>query len=89
MDQATQQNAAMAEQSTAAAHSLSQEADRLSSLVARFQLGGDVARLKAISQTMRAAVASAPRPAAPRAKAVSGAAAAPRADARDDGWAEF
>ena len=58
-------------------------------LVARFQLGSDVAKLKAISQTMRAAVASAPRPAAPRAKAVSGAAVAPKADARDDGWAEF
>jgi methyl-accepting chemotaxis protein len=89
MDQATQQNAAMAEQSTAAAHSLSQEADRLSALVARFQLGGDVAKLKAISQTMRAAVASAPRPAAPRAKAANGVAAAPKSGARDDGWAEF
>jgi methyl-accepting chemotaxis protein len=92
MDQATQQNAAMAEQSTAAAHSLSQEADRLSSLVARFQLGGDVARLKAISQTMRAAVAAPPRPAVPRAKAPGGGGAAahkPAADARDNGWAEF
>ncbi|MCA0418453.1 MAG: methyl-accepting chemotaxis protein [Proteobacteria bacterium] len=90
MDQATQQNAAMAEQSTAAAHSLSQEADRLSALVARFQLGGDVAKLKAISQTMRAAVASAPRPAAPRAKAYNGGAATgSKPAARDDGWAEF
>ncbi|MGO4404229.1 methyl-accepting chemotaxis protein [Bosea sp. RAF48] len=99
MDQATQQNAAMAEQSTAAAHSLSQEADRLSALVARFQLGSDVAGLKAMARTMQAAVAQsapapAPRPAVPRAasKAYSGSAAAAHkadADARDKGWEEF
>ncbi|PZO02156.1 MAG: hypothetical protein DCF30_05765 [Hyphomicrobiales bacterium] len=95
MDQSTQQNAAMAEQSTAAAHSLSQEADRLSALVARFQLGGDVAGLKAVARTMQAAVAPAPRPAAPRAVqpiARSGGAATARkldADAHDKGWAEF
>jgi methyl-accepting chemotaxis protein len=95
MDQSTQQNAAMAEQSTAAAHSLSQEADRLSALVARFQLGGDVAGLKAMAKTMQAAVAPAPRPAAPRAAqpiARSGGAATARklnVDAHDKGWAEF
>jgi methyl-accepting chemotaxis protein len=96
MDQATQQNAAMAEQSTAAAHSLSQEADRLSALVARFQIGGDAARLQAIARTMQAAVAPAPpapRPAAPRvAKVSAGVAAAarkPDLDAHDKGWEEF
>jgi methyl-accepting chemotaxis protein len=98
MDQATQQNAAMAEQSTAAAHSLSQEADRLSALVARFQLGGDVAGLKAMARTMQAAIAvpapaaAAPRPAAPRGGKVNGSiAAASRhdTDARDNGWEEF
>ena len=96
MDQATQQNAAMAEQSTAAAHSLSQEADRLSALVSRFQLGGDVAGLKAMARTMQAAIApaqaAAPRPAKPRASKANGSAAmAPRqdAEARDKGWEEF
>jgi len=95
MDQSTQQNAAMAEQSTAAAHSLSQEADRLSALVARFQLGGDVAGLKAMARTMQAAVAPAPRPAAPRAAqpiARAGGVATARkldVDAHDKGWAEF
>ncbi len=95
MDQSTQQNAAMAEQSTAAAHSLSQEADRLSALVARFQLGGDVAGLKAMARTMQVAVAPAPRPAAPRAArpmaSSNGAATARKldADAHDKGWAEF
>jgi len=38
MDQATQQNAAMVEQSTAASHSLSNEARELSRLVQRFRL---------------------------------------------------
>ncbi|RFB88960.1 methyl-accepting chemotaxis protein [Rhizobium leguminosarum bv. trifolii] len=41
MDQATQQNAAMVEQSTAAAASLSSEAGRLRDLVNQFQLDGD------------------------------------------------
>ncbi|KRE02199.1 hypothetical protein ASE63_07470 [Bosea sp. Root381] len=102
MDQSTQQNAAMAEQSTAAAHSLSQEADRLSALVGRFQLGGDVAGLKAMARTMQAAIApqSAPRPApratAPRAArpaAVAAGAASPRkletSGTHDSGWEEF
>ncbi|MGC9269473.1 methyl-accepting chemotaxis protein [Acidiphilium sp.] len=40
MDQVTQQNAAMVEQSTAAAHGLSQDADQLSALITRFKLVG-------------------------------------------------
>ena len=43
MDQMTQQNAAMVEQSTAASHSLAQEAGVLASLVGRFQVGSAVA----------------------------------------------
>ena len=42
MDQVTQQNAAMVEESTAASHSLTQEAEELMSLVARFQTGAAV-----------------------------------------------
>lgn len=38
MDQATQQNAAMVEQSTAASHSLTQESEQLARLVGRFRL---------------------------------------------------
>ncbi len=38
MDQVTQQNAAMVEQSTAASHALAQEADTLATLVQRFSL---------------------------------------------------
>jgi methyl-accepting chemotaxis protein len=40
MDQVTQQNAAMVEQSTAASHALAQEADTLATLVERFSLRG-------------------------------------------------
>ncbi len=39
MDQTTQQNAAMVEESTAASHSLSQETNQLSGLVGQFQVG--------------------------------------------------
>jgi len=42
MDQMTQQNAAMVEESTAASHSLAQEAATLSRLTGRFSLGEDV-----------------------------------------------
>ncbi len=39
MDQVTQQNAAMVEESTAASHSLSQETERLSHLIGEFRVG--------------------------------------------------
>jgi methyl-accepting chemotaxis protein len=39
MDQMTQQNAAMAEQSTAASRSLAHEAQRLSGLIGQFRVG--------------------------------------------------
>jgi methyl-accepting chemotaxis protein len=39
MDQVTQQNAAMVEESTAASHALAQETDEVSRLVTRFDLG--------------------------------------------------
>jgi methyl-accepting chemotaxis protein len=42
MDQMTQQNAAMVEQSTAASHTLAREAGELSGLIARFRIGEDV-----------------------------------------------
>ncbi len=39
MDQVTQQNAAMVEETTAASHTLAQEAERLESLVQQFTTG--------------------------------------------------
>ncbi len=42
MDQMTQQNAAMVEQSTAASHALAQEAEELARLAQRFQIGDEM-----------------------------------------------
>ncbi len=52
MDQVTQQNAAMVEQSTAAGQSLTNEAGELVDLLARFNL--DAARDGAMTSAMRA-----------------------------------
>ncbi|MGZ2486628.1 methyl-accepting chemotaxis protein [Rhizobium pisi] len=43
MDQGTQQNAAMVEEATAAAHNLAKEADALFQLLGQFNIGGSVA----------------------------------------------
>ena len=77
MDQVTQQNAAMVEQSTAASHALAREAEELSQLVGRFKTG----------QTERAdAPARASRPAAVRQiKTTAVRRPAPEADT----WEEF
>ena len=91
MDQVTQQNAAMVEESTAASHSLSQEADVLAASVSRFRTGH------------AAAPAAAPRPAAPvpartpqpvaqtvaALRSQGGAARKPALAVVTDGWEEF
>jgi len=59
MDQTTQQNAAMVEESTAAAYSLATEAEGMATLVAKFEVGG------------RQAVQPAFRRAAPKAASAS------------------
>ena len=86
MDQVTQQNAAMVEQSTAASHSLSQEAEVLAGSVARFRIG-------AVAQ---AAPAHRPEPrkahrpvAALKTVGHGGAARKLEPVAADDGWEEF
>jgi methyl-accepting chemotaxis protein len=83
MDQVTQQNAAMVEQSTAASHSLSREAEALAQSVARFNVGGATGRAAPMHKPAPApAAAAAPAPApaapapAPRAPKTSPAAAA-------------
>ena len=67
MDQATQQNAAMVEESTAASHAMAREADALHALIRRFKLAGNahpaqrtantapanVAQLHAVARSMR------------------------------------
>jgi len=83
MDQVTQQNAAMVEESTAAAHGLNTEADSLSSSVARFQIGAPPA-----ARAPRNAPSGAPRPAVAQLRTTSrSGSAAPKVQA--DGWEEF
>ena len=90
MDQVTQPNAAMVEQSTAASHSLSQEAETLAGSVSRFQIG-------AVRVTGAAPVRASQPPARPAARPVAqlrtfgrgGAARKPEPVASDDGWEEF
>jgi methyl-accepting chemotaxis protein len=91
MDQVTQQNAAMVEQSTAASHSLAQEAEELSRLVGRFQVG----EAAAAAQARPAARAARPAQPVAQMKSVSshagggGALRKPEPSAETDSWEEF
>jgi methyl-accepting chemotaxis protein len=91
MDQVTQQNAAMVEQSTAASHSLAQEAEELSRLVGRFQVG----EAAAAAQARPAARAARPAQPVAQMKSVSshagggGALRKPEPSANTDSWEEF
>ena len=94
MDQVTQQNAAMVEQSTAASHNLAQEAEELARLVAKFRVGTQPDAAQPAQR--RPSAAAAPRqarPAAPALKSVSSgsgqAAALLAAQPADEGWEEF
>ncbi|BCB19333.1 methyl-accepting chemotaxis protein [Bosea sp. ANAM02] len=81
MDEITQQNSLLAEQSAKVARDLQQETAALSSMVSAFQLGGDQCR--PVPQLVHSAHQS-PRPAVPamRGRRVAGGGSA-------DGWAEF
>ena len=84
MDQFTQQNAAMVEESTAAAHGLNGEADSLTSSVARFRIGVTA------PATQRRAPTPTARPAATQMRTIGprgGAALKTTPDA--EGWEEF
>jgi methyl-accepting chemotaxis protein len=98
MDQVTQQNAAMVEQSTAASHSLAQEAQSLQASVAQFRVG-DAAPARTTSPASHAPVRTfAPAPASARPSHMAaalktigrgGAALKPQAAPAQDGWEEF
>ncbi|EKF57842.1 methyl-accepting chemotaxis protein [Agrobacterium albertimagni AOL15] len=94
MDQVTQQNAAMVEETTAASMALRTESDTLRGLVAKFQVTGaaaPVAALRAAAETMRSPATS--TAASPRAPVYSPAprkvAAAGGAAPSADNWEEF
>ncbi|MFN3780429.1 MAG: methyl-accepting chemotaxis protein [Brevundimonas aurantiaca] len=96
MDQVTQQNAAMVEQSTAASHSLAQEAQSLQASVARFKVGS-AAQVVAAPARVPAPAPAPSAPAKPAHRMVQalktlgrgGAAPAQQAAPAEDGWEEF
>ncbi|MDM8016246.1 MAG: methyl-accepting chemotaxis protein [Rhizobium sp.] len=94
MDQVTQQNAAMVEETTAASMALRSESDTLRGLVAKFQVSGASApgsALRAAAATMRTAAAQ--PSASPKTPSYSPAprkvAAAGGGEASADNWEEF
>ena len=91
MDRMTQQNAAMVEQSTAASHSLANEAEELAHLLSRFQTGD--AGAAAPPSKARAAPAAKRRPHPTPAPAATAETAAPRKAPAPAGaageWDEF
>ena len=91
MDQVTQQNAAMVEQSTAACRSLVQETEEMARLTGRFQVGED-APASTITALRRPPPRAAAVPAAKPALRVvgrAGRAAGKPVPVADDGWQEF
>jgi len=89
MDQVTQQNAAMVEQTTAASHSLSQETERLSGLVGQFQLREAAVRVgKKAGTNLRKPPARAQMLKTVSSSSASAAARKPEPSA-DGAWEEF
>ena len=82
MDQVTQQNAAMVEESTAASHSLAGEAVELARLIGQFKTGEQGA-----AQAATRAPAPAPRAAPAKRVAAGGGRSLPAAE--EEGWEEF
>jgi methyl-accepting chemotaxis protein len=92
MDQVTQQNAAMVEQSTAASHSLAQEADVLAASVSRFRTGQVAAPAPAAAYRPSPSPVGRPQPVAQTVAALRGAGGAARRPTLavvTDGWEEF
>ena len=91
LDQVTQQNAAMFEQTTAASHALTREAEALTRTTSRFRTGRPAAPSAEVvspgfATRRERTVATVPAPAVARA---APAAAAVPAAADDNGWDEF
>jgi methyl-accepting chemotaxis protein len=98
LDTATQHNAALVEESTAASHSLATESERLEQVVGRFSVSDGLSlqgSARHVASPARAPAASSPRP-APAPAAPVAPARPPRpasvgntALAQDDDWSEF
>jgi methyl-accepting chemotaxis protein len=85
MDQVTQQNAAMVEESTAASHSLSQEAENLAELLGRFDVGQDTGA----EPRPGPKPSCAPRQTVAAMKTLGTSGAARKPVATEDAWAAF
>ncbi|NKN35063.1 HAMP domain-containing protein [Agrobacterium sp. a22-2] len=90
MDQVTQQNAAMVEETTAASVTLRTEAENLRMLIARFRTSGGQSTqpLRTVAQTMRALSSSRPASMPARAAAPKRSAGGSSAAVKED-WQEF
>ena len=89
MDQMTQQNAAMVEESTAASHSLAQEAEKLTSLVGQFRTGQETASAAPARRSASAVTRQAPARTAVRPMSRGNTALAVKTEAAQDSWEEF
>ncbi|MEN9781060.1 MAG: hypothetical protein RL014_2208 [Pseudomonadota bacterium] len=92
MDQTTQQNAALVEQSAAAADSLRKQADELVLAVSTFRLAGDAARPRSAPPSAAPGTAASPPRAAVPARSAPSPASAPAvatAKSADDDWESF
>jgi methyl-accepting chemotaxis protein len=87
MDEMTQQNSALVEESTAAARALSDQAGKLAELIAFFKLDGAAARVQHPSSAPRQPAKSTPD--RPKAKVQRPAAKPAMAITNDEGWNEF
>ncbi len=91
LDHVTQQNAAMFEETTAASHALTSEADALAAAVARFRLRADTQSLQRVSKAEEKVSAPVPPRPAVAAQVIAGNTALDleTAEEIDDGWEEF
>jgi methyl-accepting chemotaxis protein len=90
MDQMTQKNAAMVEESTAATHGLSEQIDELFRLMAGFRVAADngMAKSSSSSSSGSSRPAASSKPVAVM-KSVGRGGAAPKPKTDDQGWEEF
>ena len=91
LDQVTQQNAAMFEQTTAASHALTREAETLTLTMARFQTDGAAQSDNVVTAgfTGTPHAPAVPMPTAAHLERVSGDQASGTTVTEDDGWDEF
>jgi methyl-accepting chemotaxis protein len=97
MDQVTQQNAAMVEQTTAASHALAEQANELAALIGRFRLGQDAPpAARASAPAKSGPAARKPPPPAPKQRRSllqtltgRGSNLAVKAEPSEESWEEF